>query len=98
MCDRLGELRDALGAYAAGFDVSLLSAEDAGRAMGEAVAIERLAATVKVLAAARAADTGAWESAGERSAAHHLARVGGSSLGQACREIETARGWPSCWR
>ena len=91
MCDRLGELRDALAAYAAGFDASLLSAEGAGRVVAEAAALERLAATVKGLAAARAADTGLWKAAGDRSATHHLARVCGTSVGQAAKEMETAR-------
>ena len=91
MCNRLGELRDAIGRFAAGFDPSLLSAEEAGLAVAEASALERLAATVKGLAAARAADTGLWKAAGERSAAHHLARVSGTSVGQASTTIETAR-------
>ena len=58
MCERLAEMRDAMGRYAAGFDASLLSAEAAGLAVVEAAAIERMAATVKGLAAARAADGG----------------------------------------
>ena len=91
MCERLGELREALAAYAAGFDAGLLSAEDAGRAVVEAVAIERLAGVVKGLAAVRAADAGLWKAAGERSGGHHLARVGGTSVGQAARVLETAR-------
>src|SRR5919202_6425331 len=91
MCERLGELRDAMAAYAQGFDASLLSAEDAGVAVAEAAAIERMAAVVKGLAAVRAADTGVWKAAGERSAASHLARVAGTSVGRAARDIETAR-------
>ena len=91
MCDRLGDLRNAMAACAAGFDATLLSAEDAGMAVAEAAVIERMAAAVKGLAAARVADIGAWKAAGERSAAHHLARVAGSSVGQAANEIETAR-------
>ena len=91
MCNRLGELRDAMAAYAASFDAMSLPAEHAGRVVAEAAALERLAATVKGLAAARAADTGAWKATGERSAAHHLARVCGTSVGQAVKEIDTAR-------
>ena len=87
MCERLGQLRDAMAAFAGNFDAALLSAEEAGRVVTEAAALERLAATVKGLAA----DTGLWKAAGERSAAHHLARMGGSSVGQAAKEIETAR-------
>ncbi len=91
MCERLAELRDAMGRYAAAFDASLLSGEQAGVAVIEAAAIERMAATVKGLAAARAADGGAWKRAGERSPAHHLARSTGTSVGQASETIATAR-------
>jgi uncharacterized protein DUF222 len=91
MCERLAEVRDAMGRYAAAFDASLLSAESAGLAVAEAAAIEGMAATVKALAAARAADAGLWKAAGERSAAHHLARTTGTSLSQACEALDTAR-------
>src|SRR3954471_25018873 len=91
MCERLAELRDAMGAYASSFDAALLSCDDAGIAVAEAAAIERMAATVKALAAARAAEGGAWKRAGERSAAHHLARSTGTSVGQASETLETAR-------
>ena len=59
--------------------------------MVEAAAIEKMAATLKGLAAARAASGGAWKDAGDRSAAHHLARTTGTSVGQAIEAIETAR-------
>jgi hypothetical protein len=91
MCERLAELRDAMGRYASAFDAALLSCEDAGLAVVEAAAIERMAATVKALVAARAADGGAWKAAGERSAAHHLARSTGTSVGQATETLATAR-------
>ena len=91
MCERLAELRDAMGRYASSFDASLLSCETAGLAVAEAAAIERMAATVKGLAAARAADGGAWKAAGERSPAHHLARTTGTSVGAASEAIATAR-------
>ena len=91
MCERLGQLREAVGRYAAGFDASLLSTQQAAVAVAEAAAIEKMAATVKALAAARAAGGGAWKGAGDRSAAHHLARTTGTSVGQASEAIETAR-------
>ncbi|HEV3497731.1 MAG TPA: hypothetical protein VHA34_15410, partial [Actinomycetes bacterium] len=75
----------------AGFDAAVLSGEEAGRAVVEAAAVERMAAAVKALAGARAADAGLWKAAGERSGAHHLARVAGSSVGEASRPMETAR-------
>jgi len=91
MCDRLGQLRDAMGRYLSVFDTSLLSTEQAAGAVALAAAIENMAATVKGLAAARAASGGAWKDAGDRSAAHHLARTTGTSVGQATEAIETAR-------
>ena len=91
MCERLGQLREAMGRYAAVFDAALLSTEQAAAVVVEAAAIEKMAATVKGLAAARAASAGAWKGAGDRSAAHHLARTTGTSVGQASEAIETAR-------
>jgi hypothetical protein len=91
MCERLGQLREAMGRYAARFDASFLSSEQAAGAVAEAAAIEKMAATLKGLAAARAAGGGAWKGAGDRSAAHHLARTTGTSVGQATEAIETAR-------
>lgn len=91
MCDRLEQLRDAMARCAAAFDPSVLTAEQAAVAVGDAAAIEKMAATVKGLAAARAAAAGAWKDAGERSAAHHLARTTGTSVGQAAEVIDTAR-------
>jgi hypothetical protein len=91
MCERLGQLREAMGRYAAGFDASLLSCDDAAAVALEAAALENLAATVKGLAAARAAGGEAWKAAGDRSAAAHLARSTGTSVRQASEVLETAR-------
>ena len=91
MCDWLGQLRDAMSRCAAAFDPSILSAEQAALAVTEAAAIERMAATLKGLAAARSAETGAWKQAGDRSAASHLARTTGTSVGQAVEVLGTAR-------
>lgn len=75
MCERLGQLRDAMGRYAPSFDASLLSVGQAGQAVVELQQSGRLAATLKGLAAARCAAGEAWREAGDRSAAHHLART-----------------------
>ena len=91
MCERIGQLREAMGRYAAGFDASLLSCDDAALVVGEAAVIENLAATVKGLAAARSAAGEVWKAAGARSAAAHLARVTGSSVRAAGEVLETAR-------
>ena len=91
MCERIGQLREALGRYASSFDPSLLSTEQAAGAVAEAAAIENIAATLKGLAAVRAEAAGAWKAAGDRSAAHHLARTTGTSVSQAGEVLATAR-------
>ena len=52
--------------------------------------IEKLAGAGKALAARRVADSNLWRGAGERSAAHWLARRSGTSIGNAMATIETA--------
>jgi hypothetical protein len=91
MCERLGQLRDAMGSFAASFDAALLSCEDAAVVVAEAAALENMAAAVKGLAALRAAGSQAWKGAGDRSAAHHLARTTGTSVHQASDVLATAR-------
>ena len=91
MCERLGQLREAMGRYAVGFDASLLSCEGAAAVVAEAARIENLAATVKARAAARSAAGEGWKAAGDRSAAAHLARATGSSVRAAGEVLETAR-------
>ena len=57
----------------------------------EASSIERIASTVKALAAARVAETGGWRAEGDRSPAHHLARRTGTTVVQAASALDTAR-------
>ncbi|MEA2902040.1 MAG: hypothetical protein QOH36_1927, partial [Actinomycetota bacterium] len=87
----IAELRESLSKYAAGFDAALLSAAQAEEVVEQASRIEKMAATVKALAAARVAETGSWRSDGDRSAAHQLARRTGTSVVQAAAAIDTAR-------
>jgi len=77
--------------YSADFDPALVSAADAARVVSDAAAIEKMAATVKALAAARVADTDVWRAGGDRSAAHHLARTTGTTVGAAADAISAAR-------
>jgi len=91
MCEHLVELRESMRRCAAGFDASLMSGADASAVVEVAGAIERMAGTVKALAAVRSAEAGSWRAAGDRSAAHHLARRTGTSVSQASEAIETAR-------
>ena len=84
------EIRGAVGAYAAGFDPALVSAAEAQRIVSEAVAAENMLATVRGLAARRLSETELWRNQGDRSPAHHLARLSGSSVSKAQEALDTA--------
>ncbi|MGH9049290.1 MAG: DUF222 domain-containing protein [Acidimicrobiia bacterium] len=88
---KLSQVRSALSEYATRFDPAAFSARDAASIVDDATAIEKMAATVKSLAAARVAATDVWKQGGERSAAHELARRTGTSVGQAKETLETGR-------
>jgi Domain of unknown function (DUF222) len=88
---KLSELRSAMSGYATSFDPARVSAHDAARVVDDAAAIEKMAATVKSLAAARVAETELWKRDGDRSPAHQLARTTGTSIGQAKEALESAR-------
>jgi hypothetical protein len=87
----LSDLRGAICDYATRFDPARVSAEDATRVVADAAAIEKMAATVKSLAAARVAETGLWKRDGDLSAAHHLARTTGTPVGQARDALDSAQ-------
>src|SRR5205814_230547 len=91
MCDRLSELRGALERYALDVDVATFSAVDASLALAHATAIKNMATTVEALFADRAAESNEWKRAGERSAAHHLAKKTGTGVGNAASTLETAK-------
>src|ERR671932_1741824 len=90
MCDGLVELREGMARYAAGFDAAVLNVAQVEQVVRLAAAIEGVAATVKSLAAARLVSVGSLRG-GERSVAHHLARVGGTSVAEAREAVETGR-------
>ena len=91
MCETLVELCESVRRYAVAFDATALGGVEAESVVAAAGAIERMAATVKGLAAARSADEGIWKVSGDRSAAHHLARITGTSVGRAGETLDTAR-------
>src|SRR6476469_1272498 len=91
MCERLGEIEVAMRAFADGFDPALLVGSEASRAVTLAATIKNIAASIEARAAARAEDCGAWARSGDKSPAHHLARITGTSVGQAVAAMETAR-------
>ncbi|HET7488826.1 MAG TPA: DUF222 domain-containing protein [Acidimicrobiales bacterium] len=84
------ELRTAVARFAGGFDPALVSPADAQSIVEEAAAAEHMLATVRALAAKRLADSEVWRRQGERSAAHHLARACGTSVGKARAALQTA--------
>ncbi|MDQ1705465.1 MAG: hypothetical protein QOF18_1831 [Frankiaceae bacterium] len=93
----ISEVRQGFAGWAAEFDPSARTVEGCRAVMVEAAAIERMAAAVKGQAAARVAESGGWREAGERSAAHELARETGSTVGAAREVLDTAlvlRGLP----
>ncbi len=90
MCDRLVELREGMASYAADFDASRLDVRLAEEVVRLAAAIEAVAATLKALAAARLATVNSAKG-GQRSVAHQLARVAGTSVAEARETMETGR-------
>ncbi len=91
MCEVLRDFREALAGYARRFDAALLSSGDASAVAAEAASIEHIAATLKSLAAARAAQGPEWRRAGYRSPTEALARQAGMSMGAARDALETGR-------
>ncbi|HEX2698646.1 MAG TPA: hypothetical protein VHM89_00380, partial [Acidimicrobiales bacterium] len=79
-----------MGRYLAGFDASVLTAADAVVVVDEAARIEKMAATFKALAGARA-DTAGLGAEGDASFAHALARHSGTSVSKAADALRTAR-------
>jgi hypothetical protein len=67
-------------AYAARFDASSLSCANAAAVVKHAAALEHMAATVKTLAAARAAEAETWKAGGFRSPEEELAQTTGTTV------------------
>src|SRR5437870_9646131 len=88
---RLCEVEAALREIVTGLEPETLAADAAAGLVDTFATIETLAGAGKALAARRVADSNLWRGAGERSAAHWLARRAGSSVGAAMATIETAQ-------
>jgi hypothetical protein len=76
-------VRDELKGFVQALEPGVYDSVDATRLVGLLAEIERLAAVGKVLLAKRVADSGALGVRGERSAAKWLAKVSGTSVGEA---------------
>ncbi len=92
----LAAVRTELAEYAAGFDAGPLTATDADAVVREATAIINLAAGVRMVAATRVAQSGAWRHRGHRSAAEWLASVTKCSVAEAIAVLETAENLVDC--
>ncbi len=89
MLQALREAKEALSGAAGAFDPALHPATDCQRIVEVASAVERIAASVKTLAAARVAETDLWRRNGARSAAHDLAKRTGVGVGAARDALRT---------
>ena len=95
MCDRLGDVRTALEAYARTLEPGLLSPTEAEAALGQITAIGHMASTAKALLAGRVAEGASWKRAGARSPAEHIAKATGTSVGVALDDLKLAEKLPS---
>jgi hypothetical protein len=80
MCQQLQHIATAMRSYTTGFDATLLTCADAATAVKHAATIEHMAATIKALAAARAAEAKNWKRGGHRSAEEELAHMTGTTV------------------
>lgn len=80
----------ALEAMVTGLDVALLPGAAAAQLATRLVTVERVVAACRSRAVRRAAEANQWRQAGERSPAAWVAKVTGTTTGQAAAELETA--------
>ena len=81
----------AFAGMVARLDADLVAFRDVTDVWAAFDRIERLASGAKTLLAARVEVAGDWKRAGARSAAEHLARLGGTSTAVARRAVENSR-------
>ena len=83
----VARLRDLVGQV----DGTTLAASEARALVGLGEQLERMGRSLKVVATARVAATGAWRGDGDRSPEEWLARSTGTTRGEAARAVETGR-------
>src|ERR1700730_15387882 len=91
---RLQDVEAAVREIVAGLEPEWLRGDAAVGLVDTSAPIERMGGAGKALAARRVASSNLWRSAGERSAAHWLARRSGASVGSAMATLETAARLP----
>jgi hypothetical protein len=91
MSHTLDELKSFVVAYASAFDVRSLTPAQANDVVRVCARIEASVASMRMLAAARAAERSSWKTEGHRSAAEKLACDTGTTTAVAKRALETGR-------
>ena len=87
-------MRDKVREIARVFDPASVEPYAAKQMIEECAEIERFVGAIKTLAIGRVAGTRIWGQQGDRSAAHYVARVSGTSLGEAIATVDTAARLP----
>jgi hypothetical protein len=91
MYSDLQRIASELRQQVSSFEPERTSGPDAARLLEAFVAIEKLAAAGKLLAARRVESSNGWKKDGHRSAADMMARQTGTGLGSAINTLQTAR-------
>ncbi|HUC38079.1 MAG TPA: DUF222 domain-containing protein [Acidimicrobiales bacterium] len=83
-------MQDELRRQLSGFEPELMTPSDAASVLEASAEVERLAGSLKLLAAKRAAESSVWVQEGHRSAAGWLSELQKSSYGEGVALIDTA--------
>ena len=91
MCNRLSEVLTSARTVVASLDLAVMSGSQVAKVFGAGAELEKLGASLKVLAAPQIAQTETWARAGHRSPEEWMARTSGTSVGQAKATVETGK-------
>ena len=91
MCNRLNEVLTSARAVVASLDLDALSGSQVARVFEAGAELEKLGASLKVLAAPKVAQSETWVRAGHRTPEEWMARTSGTSVGQAKATVETGK-------
>ena len=91
MCHRLIALLTSARAVVASLDLDALSGAQVAKVFETGAELEKLGASLQVLAAPKIAKSETWARAGHRSPEEWMARTSGSSVGQAKAAVETGK-------
>ena len=91
MCDRLSQVLTSARAMVASLDLDSLSGSQVAKVFEAGAELEKLGASLQVLAAPKIAKSETWARAGHRSPEEWMARTSGGSVGQARSTVETGK-------